>query len=189
MTHTSDGTHLQLAHDYAGKAAAMGQLADSAKTPDWARPSPCEGWTAREVVLHLIDTQAGFLADRGLEPPAVDRADPARAWEQHSEGVAALLADPAVGATGYDGWFGRTTVAATMAQFYGWDMLVHRWDLGRALGRQVVLTDAELDEIEAALPGFGDQLYGEGICRPAVQVEPHQPRQVQVLAVLGRDAR
>ena len=38
----------------------------------------------------------------------------------------------------YDGYFGRTTIAATVADFYGWDLVVHGSDVARATGSGVV---------------------------------------------------
>lgn len=182
-----------LAQDYHAKAEALDQLGSSAGSQDWQRSSPCEGWSARDVIDHLVDTQRDFLSQRELSLPEDaakdDAGDPAQRWQVHSHAVLSLLADPAVSGTAYDGYFGPTTVGETLAQFYGWDMLVHRWDLARALGADVTFTDSELDEIEGPLPMFGDQLYAEGICGPAVEVGADEPRQVQVLARLGRDAR
>ncbi len=180
---------MDLAQDYHGKAEALNQLGSSAGSEDWQRASPCEGWSARDVIDHLVDTQRDFLSQRELPLPEDDAGDPAQRWQAHSDAVASLLGDPQVGGAAYDGYFGPTTVGQTLAQFYGWDMLVHRWDLARALGADVTFTDSELDEIEGPLPLFGDQLYAEGICGPAVEVGADEPRQVQVLARLGRDAR
>lgn len=186
MTDTAT-THLDLAHDYATKAAAIGSLL--ATTQDWSQPTPCEGWTIRDLVTHLIQTQRDFLAERELQTPQVSLADPREAWTEHTHAVQELMADPAVGAREYDGHFGPATIAGTMANFYGWDLLVHRWDLARALGVDDQFTSVELDEIEAALPGFGDALYRPGICAAPVEVAPTEPRAVQLLARLGRDAR
>ena len=49
MTETSQ-RYARLADAFAAKIAAV---------PDdrWACPSPCEGWTARDVVRHVIDSQ------------------------------------------------------------------------------------------------------------------------------------
>lgn len=198
-----DGTRhsTDLAHDYDRKAEAIERITSSAGPQDWERPSPCQGWSARDVIDHLVDTQRDFLSQQGLLLPESQPAErvgetaqvkvsaAGQRWQSHTHAVAALLADPRVGGTAYEGFFGPTTVGETLAQFYGWDMLVHRWDLGRALGAEVTFTERELDEIEAPLPMFGDQLYAEGICGPAIQVGADEPRQVQVLARLGRAAQ
>ncbi|USQ81341.1 TIGR03086 family metal-binding protein [Ornithinimicrobium faecis] len=172
---------------YHERAAAIADLLST--TTAWEDPTPCEGWTVRDLVEHLIVTQRDFLVERELEVPTVSLADPQRAWAEHTEAVLALLEDPSVGPREYDGHFGRTTIGATMASFYGWDLLVHRWDLARSLGTDEQFTQEELDQIEAALAGFGDALYGPGICAAPVEVAESESRQVRLLARLGRDAR
>lgn len=172
---------------YRDRSSAIADLL--ASTTAWDSPTPCEGWAVRDLVDHLITTQRDFLTERGLDVPAVSLEDPARAWAQHTGEVLALLGRPGVGEAEYDGHFGRTTIAATMATFYGWDLLVHRWDLARALGAEEEFTDHELDQIEAEVDGFGDALYSAGICAAPVPVGDSEPRQVRVLARLGRDAR
>lgn len=156
----------------------------------WDAPSPCEGWTARDVVRHLVETQRDLFAGHGVElgaPPDLD-ADPSQAWGAHSARVLEVLADDAVPAIAYDGFFGPTTLGATLEQFYVFDMVVHRWDVARAAGLDAGLTDAELDLVERGADGFGEALYLEGICRPAVTPPPGASRAAAVLARLGRTA-
>jgi uncharacterized protein (TIGR03086 family) len=156
----------------------------------WGNPSPCEGWAARDVVRHLVETQRDFLTGRGVDlgpAPDVD-ADPAAAWRQHSDRVQQVLADDAVTGTEYDGHFGRTTIGATLEQFYVFDMVVHRWDVARATGGDAALTDEELDRVEAGADSFGDALYMDGVCRPGVEAPADAGRETRLLARLGRAA-
>src|SRR6187431_2028044 len=64
----------------------------------WNRQSPVAEWTARDVVGHLVEWFPAFLADgSGIElphGPAVE-VDPALAWRTMSDGVQAVLDDPA----------------------------------------------------------------------------------------------
>lgn len=59
-------------------------------------------------------------------------------------------------------------------------------DLARGLGRDTTFTDAELEVVEAALPGFGEHLYADGVCGPAVPVPDDASRQVRLLGTMGR---
>ena len=168
----------------------LSSLLDSVPPARWAAPSPCEGWTAADVVGHLVRTQREFLTTHGVdlgEAPDV-AADPAGAWHAHAQRVAGALADDAVPARAFDGFFGPTTVGAAFEQFYVWDMVVHRWDVARAVGADAVLTDEELDRIEAGADSFGPALHMDGICRPAVDVAADADRQTRALARLGRAA-
>lgn len=163
---------------------------EAAPSQSWTRPSPCEGWSARDVVGHLIETQRDFLTGRGIELGAAPDVgtDPAVAWVEHAQRVVAAIADDAVAATPFDGFFGPTTIGATLERFYVWDMLVHRWDVARAVGVPAALTDAELDRIEAGADAFGDALHMDGICRPAVPAPAGADRTARVLSRLGRAA-
>lgn len=183
--------------------AAFARLADPFaavvdRVPDtqWDAPSPCEGWTARDVLAHVVASQRGFLAERGIEgasPTGTDTdtdarlvTDPAVAWHAHDAWVRSLLADPDVAGTQFEGVFGPTTVGASMIAFHGFDLVVHRWDIATAAGLDERLTDDELDMVDRSADGFGDHLYGEGVCKPAVPVDGDADRQERVLARLGR---
>ncbi|NEK84426.1 TIGR03086 family protein [Blastococcus saxobsidens] len=178
------------AASFAATDRPLTALLDTVPPAGWAAPSPCEGWTAADVVGHLLQTQRDFLTTHGVDlgtAPDV-AADPAAAWRAHAQRVAAALADDAVPAREFDGFFGPTTVGAAFEQFYVWDMVVHRWDVARAVGADPGLTDAELDRIEAGADSFGPALHMDGICRPAVEVPADADRQTRALARLGRAA-
>jgi uncharacterized protein (TIGR03086 family) len=183
---TSPGTSIATA--YAAADRPLTAVLDAVPADAWDRPSTCEGWTVRDVVRHLVQTQREFLTERGVDlgaEPDVD-ADPAAAWRAHAARVAAAVADPAVAEQAYDGFFGPTTVGATLEQFYVWDMVVHRWDAARSVGADAGLTDAELDRVESGADSFGEALHMDGICGAAVEPPPGADRQARVLARLGR---
>lgn len=91
---------------------------------DWGAGSPCEGWSAADVLHHVRTTQREFLASHGLDQdwPA-DRADPVADWLAHDARVRALLSEESIGKRAIDGYFGPSTIGDLMAGFYGWD----RW--------------------------------------------------------------
>ena len=169
-------------------AGPLTAVIDAVPAEAWSNPSPCEDWTAADVVAHLVETQRGLLRDHGVElgeAPDV-AADPVAAWHRHSTQVTDALSDDAVPATAFDGFFGPTTLGETLVQFYVWDMVVHRWDVATAAGLPTTLTDAELDRAEQGIEAFGDALYMEGICRPGVEAPADADRTARVLARLGR---
>jgi uncharacterized protein (TIGR03086 family) len=178
------------ATDYAAVLEPLLAVVDAVPAAGWDAATPCEDWSARDVVTHVVDTQREFLTGRGIDPGAAPdvATDPAAALRAHAGRVLAAVSDPAVADESYDGFFGPTTVGATLARFYVWDMVVHRWDLARATGQDARLTDAELDRIESGVSTWGDALYTDGICRPAVEVAGDAGREERVLALLGRQA-
>ena len=175
------------------KNTPLMRLIDSADPQSVAGPSPCEGWSGLDVVQHLIDTQRDFLLKAGAEmpdpTPTVEVLGAATAWRTHAEAVARQLADDTLAEKPYDTPFGTTTVGGAFDRFFGFDLLVHRWDIARAAGVDVTYSDRELDEIEAAIAGFGEHIRGEGVCGPAVEVGDAAPRQDRLIAMTGRDPR
>lgn len=175
---------------YRALSDRFGTVVEGLPSGGWDAPSACEDWTGRQVVEHVIDTTRDFLARQGIDlGPRPDLADPAAAWRTHDDAVRAVLADESVAAREYDGYFGRTTIGETIVGFYGFDLMVHRWDLAEAGGLDERFTDPELDALERSIEGFGEHLYDEGVCRPAVPVLDDADRQTRVLARLGRRER
>jgi hypothetical protein len=162
----SQSTENPTAARYAAGATPLAAVLDAVPADRWARPSPCEGWTARDVVRHLIETQRDFFTGRGLDlGPAPDLdADPAAAWRGHG---------PAV--------LGRTLV-----DFYVPDMVVHRWDVAVAVDGDTRLTDDELDRLESAIEAWGPAMYSDGVCQAALTPPDGASRQVRLLARMGR---
>ncbi|MCE0536143.1 maleylpyruvate isomerase family mycothiol-dependent enzyme, partial [Kineosporia rhizophila] len=150
---------------------------------NWDAPSPCEGWSARDVLAHLIQTQNETLTTNGVVlGDAPDTApDPVGAWAQHTDGVLRALADADLVDRPIDWFFGPTTIGATFGQFYVWDMYVHRWDLARAAGLDAPFSDAELDNIQEGADLLGKALHMDGMCRPPI-VPASGDRTTQVLA-------
>lgn len=153
----------------------------------WDGASPCAGWNGAEVLEHVIDSQRQFLTDRGVDLGERPEGTPPQIWSAHQAALSQALYDE-VAAQEYDGHFGRTTIGDTMLRFYGFDLVVHRWDIARAAGVDAEWTEAEMDLLEDTIPGFGPALYAEGVCGPPVEVPADAPRQVRLLGVLGRSA-
>ncbi|MEU4626177.1 maleylpyruvate isomerase family mycothiol-dependent enzyme [Actinoplanes sp. NPDC023801] len=155
----------------------------------WDAPSPCAGWSARDVVTHLAETQRETLTKNGVDLGGAPDfgTDPVAAWDEHSRSVLGALTDDDHAGRAIDWYFGPTTLGATFTQFYVWDMYVHRWDLARAAGLDAGLTGTELDRIEQGADSFGEALHMDGMCRPAI-VPAGDDRITRVLARLGRVA-
>ena len=178
----------QTMNDYLENADRFHDVITADPDADWTAPSPCAGWSAAAVLDHVVQTQRDFLLSR--EAPLGDPAvgTPPEVWADHVAAVAALGTDDAFVTRTYDGYFGPTTVGDTLRDFYGFDLIVHRWDLGRALGHEVDWSEAEMDHVETSIEGFGPTMYSEGICADAVPVPDDASRQLRILGLLGRVA-
>jgi uncharacterized protein (TIGR03086 family) len=156
-------------------------------TTDWSAASPCEGWTAADVVDHVVDTERQFLQTHDVELGDRPEGSPPEVWTHHLEAVRGRLTED-LRAREYDGFFGRTTIGATLDHFYGFDLVVHGWDLGSSNGSPTTFTDADMDTMEAAFEGFGDHAYDDGVFKQPVEVADDAPRQTRILARMGRRA-
>jgi uncharacterized protein (TIGR03086 family) len=154
----------------------------------WARPSPCEGWTALDVVRHVTEAPGMILgmADRELGPvPPVDD-DPLAAFLASSAAVQACLDDPAVAGIEFDGFFGTTTLGAAIDRFVCFDLVVHGWDLARATGTDEHLDPDDVRWVRAAAESFGPAMRSPQVCGPEIEAPAGADEQTQLLAFLGR---
>ena len=74
-----------------------------------------------------------------------------------------------------------------MADFYGWDLVIHGSDIARATGQSWSISDDEAAAMHATADGWGDALYSEGVCSAAVNVPDDASATDRLLARLGRD--
>lgn len=172
---------------FSTRADQFGAILESAHER-WDAPTPCEGWSVRDVVEHAIDTERDFLTRHDLDAgDAPDLADPPAAWRTHAAAVTEILERDGVAEREFDGYFGPTTIAATMADFYGWDLVIHGSDVARATGQPWSISDEEAASMHATADSWGGALYSEGVCTEAIPVADDASATDRLLARLGRD--
>jgi uncharacterized protein (TIGR03086 family) len=180
MSQVSD-RYARLADAFTAKVAAVG--------PDrWANPSPCEGWTARDVVGHVVSTQVMFLGfvggSVGDAPPVED--DPLGAWNAARGAVQGDLEDPERAEAEFDGLFGRSTFEAAVDRFLCMDLVVHGWDLARSVGLEERIDPDEITRVRRQAEAFGDALRSPRAFGPALEPPRDASEQDELLAFLGR---
>lgn len=187
----SSPTNAERAARYERVAADFDHLLRAVPDDRWDAASPCEGWTARDVVSHVIDTQRDLMERMGFDTPDLTGLEPIAAWDRIRAAMSAAMADPGKVGHEYDGWFGPTTFGRTVDDFYSFDLVIHRWDVARAagLGEHQRIDDDLIDWLRSRADGFGDALRMPGICADAVPVPDEASAQDRLLAWLGRDPR
>jgi uncharacterized protein (TIGR03086 family) len=158
------------------------------QTTDWAAPAPVDGWTARDVVDHLVSWFRGFLAAGGVElepgPSAAD--DPAAAWRHHVAGVQGLL-DERGDEEFTHPYVGPHPLAAAVDRFYTADVFMHSWDLARATGQEPHLDEDEAGRMLEGMRPIEAMLRESGQYGPAVPVADDASAVDRLMGFVGRD--
>ena len=173
----------RLADDFAAKIADV---------PDgsWSSQSPCDEWTALDVVEHVVGTQGMFLGFVGRElgdiPVVAD--DPLGAWNAVRSVVQGSLEDPAQASAEFEGLGGTSTFEAAVNRFLCMDLVVHGWDLARAAGLNDHIDPQDLVRVSEQAMALGDKLRTPRAFGPEVETAADADEQTKVLALLGRRA-
>jgi uncharacterized protein (TIGR03086 family) len=151
------------------------------------RPTPCTGWTVADLVRHMNEQHEAVVA-AVLPGPADDAGDPRDGFAR--VGARWLAAMEGTGATVPLPKRGPIPTERVLAVHFV-DMLVHRWDLARALDRPCPvpgrLTAVALPLARTAT-GPGSALNGpDGVYAPRLAEDPGRPDMDNLAALLGRD--
>jgi len=159
----------------------------------WDRRSPCDAWDARGVLEHVI----GFhdvllLRPLGLKPDR-PRDDPQIRWQlTYSQLEKAFepgrgLFDRVVDIPELEGNPATRLDARAVMPNLTRDVLVHTWDLARAVGADDRLDARWCELFYAALPSDPEALSVSGMFDVPVAVADHADAQSKLLARLGRN--
>jgi uncharacterized protein (TIGR03086 family) len=181
----------EIADRYRKNAALFTSRVEAVPAGRWGAQSPCEEWTARDVVRHVVDGSGLFLGFVGqqLPPgPSVDD-DPLGAWKNARDTIQSGLDDDAIAKAEFDGFSGRSSFEQGVNRFLCPDLVVHTWDLARATGLDETLPADEVDATMAGLSQFDEKMMrSPGVFGPAVEAPADADDQTKLLAFLGRRA-
>lgn len=168
--------------------------------PDqWDNPSPCAGWTARDVAGHVIwgldmvrARATGAEFDRVGAPGAPHPGDylgpdPLADWERKREPCLAALTPEAMERTVTIGPLGDIPMRRFLDGL-AVDFLAHAWDLGAAAGAEVRL-DPEMVEFGLRWADKSmEYLRGPALFGPALPTPADADPQTRLIRLLGRAA-
>ncbi|MEY9848875.1 TIGR03086 family metal-binding protein [Streptacidiphilus sp. MAP5-3] len=185
-----------LAQQYSAALDHFGQLVRRVEVQQWRLPTPCPLWTVRGLVNHVTVEQlwvTPLLA--GTPATAVGGRfegdllgdDPVLAWKQ-----AAAEAEEAVHA---DGALERTVrlwqgpaLAAHLCSQLAMDIVVHSWDLARAIGAEEQIPSGLVAFALHEVSEYPDRLAESGLFDSPRAVPPGSDAQTLLLALTGREA-
>jgi uncharacterized protein (TIGR03086 family) len=160
-------------------------------TSDWSAAAPVDGWAAHDVVAHLVEWLAAFVAGgcdvRLPDVPSPDE-QPAAAWVLHRRAVQDVLDDPDLAATVFTNpHIGSMPLGQAIDRFYTSDVFLHTWDLARATGQDETLDPEMCAAMLARMEPIDELLRSSGQYGPAVPVPDDADVQTRLIGFIGRD--
>jgi uncharacterized protein (TIGR03086 family) len=168
---------------WATVAEGFGQRLGQVSGELWAARTPCPDWTVRDLVEHVLKAQRGYAGLLGYDlSAAVD-------WPEVRDGMAhALETDDAFDTSVEHPVLGVIPKAQALGIVTN-DLLVHTWDLARAIGGDERLDPgavAACYEVVAAAPQ--ESVRGPKVWGELIEVGPDADLQTRLLAMVGRRA-
>jgi uncharacterized protein (TIGR03086 family) len=184
-----------IADRYRRAAARFTEVIGAVDREGWSNESPCEGWTALDVLHHVVTTEADLWNRMTFATPIdLSLSEPnnaeqlASAWIRIRDIVQPALDTPAIASTSYEGYFGPTTFEATIDRFYTMDLLVHAWDIAAAtrLDDHSLFDAADIEKYQAEFADLEAVIRQPGLFGPRVELASDATEQQRFLSFLGR---
>ena len=171
----------------AGLDAIVGQIGSD----QWGASSPCEGWTAKHVVGHVI---TGFqMISFGVTGESPDYEDPATAAGDDPAAAYTAARDVALNAltdeyleSKIPGPMGEMQVDMMLGMFMIGDALIHTWDLARSAGIDVTLDPQLAEEVHNNLQPADAMIRSANIFGPKIEPPADADMQTKLLCFVGR---
>ncbi|WP_224402194.1 TIGR03086 family metal-binding protein [Pseudonocardia sp. ICBG1034] len=180
-------------HIVAAAAAHVPLVAAAARLP-LTRPTPCSEWDLQDLLGHLlywtpvlaeVGRRSGHGPADGPEPAAPVTGDWPVRLHTAREDLVAVWSEPAA----WDGTvtMGEQVPAAVIGGMVLGELVVHGWDLGRAVGVDPQWPAEVLDATLTAVSAMAEQGQGMGVFAPAVEPGPGATPIERIVALTGRD--
>jgi uncharacterized protein (TIGR03086 family) len=172
---------------YARVSAGFTARLEGVGPDQWSLPTPCEAWTVRDLVAHVIDTQRRVL---GLLGDPVSPADPEGdllvQWGEARGALLDAVHDAARADTEVQAFAGPTPFGALVGDLVCSDTVVHTWDLARATGQSEVLDAGAVEHCRGVIAGFGEAMRRPGGFGPPLDCPADADEQSRFLHFAGR---
>jgi uncharacterized protein (TIGR03086 family) len=173
----------------------FGRRVHAVRPDQWGCPTPCRDWEVRNLVNHLVTEQLWVppLVSDGLTVGAVgdrfagDRlgTDPVGAWDAAAaDALAAFAAPGALERTVHLSYGDRPAVEYAREMVF--DLVVHTWDLARAIEGDEKIDPDLVDAVYSRIEPEVDSLAASGLFDPPVPVPPDSDEQTRLIAATGR---
>jgi uncharacterized protein (TIGR03086 family) len=182
-------TRLEEAHDL------FGSRVHAVRDEQWEAGTPCAEWTVRDLVNHLVSEQLWvppLVRDGCMIEEVGDTfdgdmlgSDPAASWDTAAHAAHEAFAAPSALHRTVHLSYGDTPAANYCAQMVA-DLVVHSWDLARAIGAEERLPDGLLQFTVREVTPYAAELAKSGLFAEPVEPPPGADVQTKLLCLLGR---
>ncbi|MFC4335116.1 TIGR03086 family metal-binding protein [Salininema proteolyticum] len=182
-----------------GSQKAFAGALDALGADEWGAATPCEGWTVRHLVAHLVDgdrmfrgllvgERAGITAFPDVVPLEELEVDPAAVYRAAAREVLAEFRRPGVLERPFRFGGGEMPLSVG-AQMRLVDLVGHSWDLERATGRAVALPDGAVERTLVFLRRTEGSIHRgpKGFAEAEPVPDGASPME-EIAAILGRSA-
>jgi uncharacterized protein (TIGR03086 family) len=188
----TSGTELVELHHRALEGFAL--RVHSVAPTQWHVPTPCTDWDVHALVGHLVGEQlwavpllhGAGLEDAGRQVPDDPLGEDAvAAWDAAAEAVRRTVAEEGVLDRTVHLSYGDVPAAHYLRELT-FDLVVHTWDLARAVDADEHLDPAAVEAVLAFVSENPDSLSASGLFAPPVPVPDGASSQTRLLALTGR---
>jgi uncharacterized protein (TIGR03086 family) len=179
------------ADKYRRAVAGFSGVVAAVPADKWSAPSPCEGWTARDVVGHVIGGMQRVCGDGPEGGPAGSALgpteDPVARYTEARAHVLAMLTETNL-ARIVPGPMGEMPLDQLLGMFAASDVLIHTWDLGRAAGIAVTLDGELVQETYDRLLPIDTMMRNRRVFGPKVDAPTDADLLTRLICFTGRRA-
>ncbi|MFD8494694.1 TIGR03086 family metal-binding protein [Amycolatopsis sp. NPDC059657] len=177
-------------------AGAFKSVVAALREDDLAKRTPCDDYTVRALVNHLLYWGPWLVAAGRKEPaPAVEggesdndltQSDWATALEKQTDELIDVFGRPGA----LDGMSKMGSVempASVIAGMVLAELALHGWDLAVATGQELTIDEDTATALYAAADGMAEQARAMGVFGPEVPVPASASTMDRALGLVGRD--
>ena len=171
---------------------AFDAVVQRADASSWSNATPCEGWSASDLLQHqcaVLNGVAAVAATGAMAKPTPpeDMSDPAAVWTETRDNLLATLDQQCVLQQEGPFWFNAATVD-DMIGVVMWDVVTHTWDLAQGIGAAHGLEDSLVQASHDVVAPMSDMLVETSRTGPVLEAAADASILDRYLALVGRQA-
>lgn len=158
----------------------------AAPAGSWTNQAPCTEWTATDVVMHVTSAMNRMSAGlSGGEAAEGDPADPVATWNSAKSDLLSAVTTADLSQQ-VPSPFGPMPAEQAIGRLMCTDVLVHTWDLARAVGGEEQLDQEAVASAYSGLKPLDAMLRQPGVFGPKIEAPAGADLQTEFLNFLGR---